>query len=95
MTVFSAGKDSHKEKWEGARTSPEDVMMHFKADDAQPISQFPSVLKSLTSTFSNIFLDIPPSASLTRKGRTLSHKSLLKVYFICNTNSHRRTEPRV
>lgn len=85
MTLFSTGKDSHKEKWEGARTSTEDVMMHFKADDAQPITQFPSVLKSLTSAFSNIFLDIPPSASLTRRGRTLSHKSLLKVPYFRTT----------
>lgn len=81
MTLFSMGKDTHKEKWEGARTSPEDVMMHFRADDAQGISQFPSALKSLTAAFSNIFLDIPSSASLTRKGRTLSHKSLLKVLY--------------
>ncbi|KAI0761762.1 peptidase M24 [Irpex lacteus] len=57
MTMFSLGKDSHKEKWEGARTSSEDIAMHFKADDAQPITQFPPVLKSLASTSSNVYLD--------------------------------------
>lgn len=82
MTLFSLGKDAHKEKWEGARTSPDDIMMHFKADDAQPISQFPAEFKSLTSAFSSIFLDIPPSAFLSRKGRALSHKSLLKVLIL-------------
>ncbi|KAI0699804.1 peptidase M24 [Cytidiella melzeri] len=78
MTMFSAGKDSHKEKWEGARTSSEDIIMHFKADDAQPITQFPPVLRSLSSSFSNVFLDVPPSTSLSRRGRTLSHKAMLK-----------------
>lgn len=80
MTMFSLGKDSHKEKWEGARTSSEDIAMHFKADDAQPITQFPPVLKSLASTSSNVYLDVPPSASISRRGRHLSHKAMLKVF---------------
>ena len=80
MVVFSAGKDSYKEKWEGARTSYEDIVMHFKADDAQPITAFPSVLKSLASAYSSVFLDVPESATGTRRGRGLSHKALLKVH---------------
>ncbi|KAI0092480.1 peptidase M24, structural domain-containing protein [Irpex rosettiformis] len=78
MIIFSRGKDSHAEKWEGARTSTEDIVKHFKADDAQPITQFPPLLKSLTSSFSNVYLDIPPSASMSRRGRHLSQKALLK-----------------
>lgn len=79
MVIFSAGKDSYKEKWEGARTSSEDIVMHFKADDAQPITAFPAVLKSLASAYSNVFLDVPESATGTRRGRGLSHRALLKV----------------
>ncbi|KAI0346938.1 peptidase M24 [Trametopsis cervina] len=78
MTIYSMGKDAHKEKWEGARTSTDDIVMHFKADDAQSIAQFPSALKNLSSAFSNIYLDIPSSSTLSRRGRTLSHKSMLK-----------------
>ena len=81
MIMFSAGKDSYKEKWEGARTAYEDVVMHFKADDAQPITAFPAVLKSLASAFSHVYLYIPQSASMSRRGRSLSHKSLLKVVY--------------
>ena len=79
MTMFSMGKDSHKEKWEGARTSAEDIVMHFKADDAQPITQLPPVLKALTSSYSNVYLDVPPSAAMSRRGRQLSQKATLKV----------------
>jgi intermediate cleaving peptidase 55 len=79
MTLFSMGKDSHREKWDGARTSSEDIRMHFKADDAQPITQFSPVLRSLSSHYSNVFLDVPPSASMSRRGRNLSHKAMLKV----------------
>ena len=74
MTLFSLGKDSHKEKWEGARTSKDDILLHFRADDAQPITMSPSTLKTISSAFSNIYVDVPPSVS--RKGRA---KSLLKV----------------
>ncbi|KAF7799118.1 hypothetical protein EIP86_010348 [Pleurotus ostreatoroseus] len=72
MVMFSAGKDAYKEKWEGARTSHDDVVMHFKADDAQPISLLPSVLKNLASSSSYVYMDLPPSAS-TRRGRSMSH----------------------
>ncbi|KAJ3558616.1 hypothetical protein NM688_g819 [Phlebia brevispora] len=76
MIMFSAGKDSYKEKWEGARTSHEDVVMHFKADEAQPITTFPAVLKRLAASSADVYLDIPQSSS--RRGRGLSHKFLLK-----------------
>ena len=78
MVMFSAGKDAYKEKWEGARTSHEDVIMHFKADDAQPITLLPSVLKSLASSSSYVYMDLPQSTS-SRRGRGMSHKFLIKV----------------
>ncbi|KAI0829267.1 peptidase M24, structural domain-containing protein [Trametes gibbosa] len=75
MTIFSSGTDSAKEKWDGARTSPEDVVRHFGADEAEPISAFPSVLKSLASIASNVYLDIPTSY---KRARAFSPRSLLK-----------------
>lgn len=76
--MFSGGKDPYKEKWEGARTSHDDVVMHFKADDAQPIAMFPSVLKSLASSSSYVYIDLPQPES-PRRSRSMSHKFLLKV----------------
>ncbi|KAI6046534.1 peptidase M24 [Pisolithus marmoratus] len=75
MTLFSRGKDSAKEKWEGARTGFEDVLALFRADDALPIHAFPSQLKSLTTIYSHIFIDLP-NASTKRPPRTA--KSLLR-----------------
>ncbi|KIJ70630.1 hypothetical protein HYDPIDRAFT_78192 [Hydnomerulius pinastri MD-312] len=75
MTLFSSGKDSAKEKWEGARTSFNDALSIFKADDAMSIQSFPSQLKSLASLYSNIYIDIPSSSS-KRSPRTA--KSLLR-----------------
>ncbi|KAI6168908.1 peptidase M24 [Pisolithus thermaeus] len=75
MTLFSSGKDSAKEKWEGARTSFEDVLANFKADNALPIHAFPSQLKSLASIYSNIYIDLP-NASTKRSPRTV--RSLLR-----------------
>ncbi|KAN0097864.1 Peptidase M24, structural domain containing protein [Tylopilus felleus] len=75
MTLFSSGKDSFKEKWEGARTSFDDALSIFKADDARSIQNFPSQLKSLASLYSSIYIDIPNSSS-KRSPRTA--KSLLR-----------------
>lgn len=80
MTLFSTGKDTHKEKWEGARTSMEDAILHFRADEAQSISSFPSTLKSIVSSYSNVYLDLPLSASMSKRSRGVSAKSLLKVF---------------
>ncbi|KAH7921706.1 peptidase M24, partial [Leucogyrophana mollusca] len=74
MSLFSSGKDSAKEKWDGARTSFGDAANIFKADDALSIRDFASQLKSLTSLYSNVYVDIPPHSS--RRGAR-STKSLL------------------
>ena len=58
MRMFSTGTDTAKEKWDGAKTSPEDVVQHFDADEAEPISAFPSALRSLASTASYVYLDV-------------------------------------
>ena len=57
------------------RTSFDDVLRIFKADDARSIQSFPSQLKSLASLYSNIYVDVP-STSSKRSPRTA--KSLLR-----------------
>ncbi|KAJ3479046.1 hypothetical protein NLI96_g9335 [Meripilus lineatus] len=89
MTLFCAGKDSAKEKWEGARTSFQDAVAHFKADDAQPVSKFPSVLKTLAASFSNVYMDAPPNS---RRGRGLSHKAIMKYLSFSNSSSRSEFE---
>ncbi|KAM6495511.1 peptidase M24 [Amanita muscaria] len=79
MTLFCSGRDIDKEKWDGARTSLNDALSIFRADEVQHISLFSSHLKSLLPTFSNIFVDTPESQ---RHGqflrRSATSKSLLK-----------------
>ena len=81
MTLFSTGPDSYREKWDGARTSKDDVVQHFKADAAESITSFPDAFKSLKSDPSFIYIDMPPGMS--RRGRPVSHKTLLKVCLPC------------
>lgn len=57
------------------RTSFDDALSIFKADDARSIQNFPSQLKSLASLYSSIYIDIPNSSS-KRSPRTA--KSLLR-----------------
>ena len=50
------------------------------ADEAEPISAFPSVLRSLASTASYVYLDVP---NHSKRSRASSPKSLLKVRIVC------------
>ncbi|KAG1776709.1 peptidase M24 [Suillus placidus] len=54
LTLFSNGKDSAKEKWDGPRTG-------FDADDALTIKAFPAQLRSMISLNSNVYIDLPQS----------------------------------
>ncbi|KAF8211671.1 peptidase M24 [Mycena galopus ATCC 62051] len=76
MTLFCAGKDSAKEKWDGARTSFNEAATFFQADEARSIDNFSSHLRSVLSTTSNVFVDIPP-ASRTPKSSKFTTKSIL------------------
>lgn len=76
MTLFSTGPDSYREKWDGARTSKDDAVQYFNADAAESITSFPDAFKSLKSDPSFIYIDMPPGMS--RRGRPISHKTLLK-----------------
>ena len=76
MRLFSAGTDPAKEKWDGARTAPDDVVEHFGADEAEPIAAFPAALRSLTASASTVYLDVP---NHSRRSRAPSPKTLLKV----------------
>ncbi|KAG2014041.1 peptidase M24 [Coprinopsis cinerea AmutBmut pab1-1] len=73
MTLFSAGKDLAKEKWDGARTSFQDLEKIFGAHDAAPISSFSSRLRSILGSYSNVYVDVPNS---TRRSTT---NSILKT----------------
>ncbi|KAJ8514895.1 hypothetical protein ONZ45_g7632 [Pleurotus djamor] len=75
MHLFSTGKDTEKEKWDGARTTFHDAANLFRADSADPIALFPTTLKSLLPRSENIYLDIPLS---TYPSRRTTHKSLLR-----------------
>ncbi|KAG0695786.1 peptidase M24 [Suillus ampliporus] len=74
MTLFSNGKDSAKEKWEGPRTSFDDALNVFKADDALTIKAFPAQLRSMISLYSNVYIDLPQSPRKNAR----STKSLLR-----------------
>lgn len=51
----------------GVSTSFDDVATHFHADDAKPITDFGLNLKSLLALSSNVYVDLPPSASTSRR----------------------------
>ncbi|TFK64905.1 peptidase M24 [Pluteus cervinus] len=76
MILFSAGKNSEKEKWEGAKTGFLQAGTIFRADDALPIDSFATYLKSVTSNCSTIFVDLPPTH--TRRGPRGTTKSIMK-----------------
>ncbi|KAJ7047875.1 peptidase M24 [Mycena alexandri] len=76
MTLFSAGKDSAKEKWDGARTGFKEAATLFQADEARSIEHFPSHLRSVLSDYSNVFVDVQ-SPGLSRKSSKFTTKSLL------------------
>ncbi|KZT20639.1 peptidase M24 [Neolentinus lepideus HHB14362 ss-1] len=81
MTLFASGKDFAKEKWEGARTSLQAAATHFRADDALHITSFASTLKSLIPMYSNVYVDLPPSTTPSRRRSSSSltaSRSLLK-----------------
>ena len=76
MRLFSAGTDSAKEKWDGARATPHDIVARFGADDAEPLSALPAALRDVAMAASAVYLDVPASA---KRARAASPRSLLKV----------------
>jgi intermediate cleaving peptidase 55 len=76
MTLYCAGKDPAKEKWEGSRTSLDDAVTLFGADDARPFDQLPTDLRAVLRDASPVYIDVP-STRRERAGKT-SAKSLLK-----------------
>ncbi|TBU27708.1 peptidase M24, structural domain-containing protein [Dichomitus squalens] len=87
MRMFSVGTDPAKEKWDGARTCQEDVVQYFGADEAEPISVFPSVLRSLVANASHVYFDLP---SQSKRTRAVSPKSLLN--YLSSSGAMSRTE---
>ncbi|CCM01030.1 uncharacterized protein FIBRA_03078 [Fibroporia radiculosa] len=77
--LFHAPSSATTAQWEGAKTSPEDVVRTFKADDARPIDELPSALHSLLVRRDYVYVDLPlGNGSARSRGRTASTRSLLK-----------------
>ncbi|KAJ6612152.1 peptidase M24 [Mycena sp. CBHHK59/15] len=76
MTLFCTGRDSAKEKWDGAKTSLNEAGTIFQADDARSIDHFSSHLRSVLSIYSSVFVDLPPTH--TRKSSKFTAKSILQ-----------------
>ncbi|KAH6915471.1 peptidase M24 [Coprinopsis sp. MPI-PUGE-AT-0042] len=64
--AISLGTDLAKAKWDGARTSFQDVETIFGADNAVPITSFASQLRSILSQRSHVYVDIPNSTTSRR-----------------------------
>jgi len=79
MTLFCAGKDSHEEKWVGAKTGPHEATTLFSADEARSIGHFATHLRSITSLYSHIYVDLSPLSSTPRPSSPKStSKSILR-----------------
>ena len=59
MTLFVAEKNPEDEKWSGPRTGVRAAGEIFRADNAHPITEFPTSLSSLVSSSSHVFSDMP------------------------------------
>lgn len=77
-TLFATEPDPAKAKWDGARTSFDDIVGHFGADDAQPIEEFHDVLRRAAAESDVVYVDIPSHVS--GKRTRLSSRTLLKVF---------------
>ncbi|KAF8169506.1 peptidase M24, structural domain-containing protein [Pholiota molesta] len=75
MTLFAAGKDLAKEKWDGATTSLAAAKEIFQADETMSINNFGSQVKSLLPHASHIYVDVP---AITTKSTRRKPKSFLK-----------------
>ncbi|KAJ7929084.1 peptidase M24, structural domain-containing protein [Mycena leptocephala] len=72
MTLFSAGKDSAKEKWDGASLNEAALSSRQMT---RVHRSFASHLRSVLSTYSNVFVDVPPTH--THKPSKFTTKSIL------------------
>lgn len=85
MTLFSSGKNAHREKWDGARTSFDDAVSIFAADEARDASYFYSYLKSILPLYDNYFLSPYPATHQTRRRR---RRSLVEFINSGSSSSH-------
>ncbi|KAK7051352.1 aminopeptidase [Paramarasmius palmivorus] len=89
MTLFSAGKNSAKEQWDGARTGFSDACSIFKADDARSIDDFSNHFRSIVNQYSHVYVDVPPKR--TRRGPKTTSKTLLN--YLTGSPSTSTTDP--
>ncbi|KAL1675499.1 peptidase M24, structural domain-containing protein [Schizophyllum commune] len=70
MTLFCSGKNLAQEKWDGAKTGLSEATAIFGADDARSIDHFYDHLRSLTSLYSHVYIDLDGGSP--RRGRSRS-----------------------
>lgn len=71
-TLFSTGEDAHRAKWDGARTSHEDVIRLFGFDYSEPLSALAPTLKALIPMCSKVYLDLPTGSNMMKRGKLSS-----------------------
>ncbi|KAF8334979.1 peptidase M24 [Cantharellus anzutake] len=67
MSLFLRERDPKKELWDGPLTGVESAASLFGADDSRDIEYFPSHLKSISSSASFIYIDVPKKISARRR----------------------------
>ncbi|TRM62399.1 peptidase M24 [Schizophyllum amplum] len=71
MTLFCSGKNMAQEKWDGAKTGLGEATAIFRADDTRSIDHFADHLRSLTSLYSHVFVDLDGSNTSRRRSRSV------------------------
>lgn len=82
MTLFHSPSTPSTAQWDGIRTSAEDVVRVFLADNARPIDEFPETLRRVLGETDDVYVDLPPGGG-AKRSRSASAKSLLKVRGQC------------
>jgi len=77
MTLFHSPSTPSTAQWDGARTSAQDVVRVFRADNARPVDEFPDALRRVMAETDHVYVDLPPGGG-PKRSRSASAKSLLK-----------------
>ncbi|KAH9843656.1 peptidase M24 [Rhodofomes roseus] len=77
MTLFHTPSTPSTAQWDGARTSAEDVVRLFRADNARPVDELLDSLRRVMAETDHVYVDLPPGGG-PKRSRSASTKSLLK-----------------
>ncbi|TFY58282.1 hypothetical protein EVJ58_g6513 [Rhodofomes roseus] len=78
MTLFHTPSTPSTAQWDGARTSAEDVVRLFRADNARPVDELLDSLRRVMAETDHVYVDLPPGGG-PKRSRSASTKSLLKL----------------